>query len=245
MAFPDRGGPKRAGMSTSARILVVDDDAATRAMIRFHLESAGHRVLEASDGARGLVTAKAEKPALVILDLMMPELDGLSLAGELRRLGATVPILMLTTRVEIEDRVSGLQAGADDYLGKPFDGRELLARVQALLRRSEREAASCRILKFDEIDVDLENQQATRKGEPFPLTRTEFALLSIMAKHLGSPVSRELMLDEVWGYTYYPTTRTVDTHIWRLRKKLGDNADAPRWIRRSQGNGYLLTCPVG
>ncbi len=229
-------------MSTQARILVADDDPAMRAGIKLCLEGAGYRVLEAEDGGVGLQRTLEEKPALVVLDVMMPRLDGVTAAAELRRLGVTTPILMLTTRMEVEDRVSGLSAGADDYLGKPFDRRELLARVQALLRRDHRQVASRRLLRFNAVVVNLENRTAIRDGVPLALTRTEFALLDLLAKHLDAPVSREQMLDSVWGYTYFPSTRTVDTHIWRLRKKLGDSGDQPRWIQKAHGEGYILRC---
>lgn len=229
-------------MTASARVLVVDDDPAMRASLRLALAAAGHRVLEAADGERALKLAQQEKPALIVLDVVMPALDGVSVAAELRRLGIATPILMLTSQVDVPARVNGLEAGADDYLGKPFDRRELLARVQALLRRERRTVQSRRVLRFDEVEVNLETRTASRAGAPLTLTRTEFALLELLAKHLGAPVSRDLMLDSVWGYTYFPSTRTIDTHIWRLRRKLGDSGESPRWITRAQGEGYMLTC---
>ena len=225
----------------SARVLVVDDDAAMRASMRICLEAAGYRVLEASDGKQGLERAQQEKPALIVLDVVMPAMGGLEVASELRGHGNTTPILMLTTRQEVSQRVSGLMAGADDYLGKPFDGRELLARVHALLRRQAKQTQKQRTLRFDQMTVDLERKTATRGSVSLPLTRTEFALLELLAAHMDAPVSRELILDAVWGYTYFPSTRTVDTHIWRLRKKIGDNGENPRWIKRIQAEGYLLT----
>jgi two-component system, OmpR family, response regulator MprA len=227
--------------SESARILVIDDDATMRASIQHCLHAVGYRVLEAADGAQGLELARAEKPALIVLDVVMPVLGGLETAAELRRLGDTTPILMLTTRQEVPERVGGLMAGADDYLGKPFDRRELLARVHALLRRELRQSQNRRVLHFGPVTIDLEHKTATRGDMPLPLTRTEFALLELLAAHLGSPVSRDLMLDAVWGYTYFPSTRTVDTHIWRLRKKIGDNGETPRWLKKVQGEGYVLT----
>lgn len=231
------------GMPSNARILVVDDDAAMRATVRLCLESAGYRILECTDGAKALETVQSEQPALIVLDVMMPNLDGLSTAQELRRVGVTTPVLMLTTRSEIPQKVAGLEAGADDYLAKPFDRRELLARVQALLRREERQNRTRRVLRFGEIEVNLESRSATKSGVPLSLTRTEFSLLELLAKNLGAPVTRNQMMDSVWGYTYFPESRTVDTHIWRLRKKLGDDGDAPRWIRNVQGQGYVLLQP--
>ena len=225
----------------TARVLVVDDAAVMRASIRLCLETAGYRVLEAADGKEGLELAQKEKPALVILDVIMPVMGGIEVASELRAHGSVTPILMLTTRQEVPQRVSGLMAGADDYLGKPFDGRELLARVHALLRRQAKQTQRQCVLRFDQVTVDLEHKTAQRGGGPLPLTQTEFALLEMLASHMDSPVSRDLILDAVWGYTYFPNTRTVDTHIWRLRKKIGDNGENPRWIKKVHGEGYLLT----
>jgi DNA-binding response OmpR family regulator len=196
------------------------------------------------DGAQGLEMIAKEKPDLIILDVMMPNLTGIEVATEVRRLGLTTPVLMLTTRSEVAQKVEGLQAGADDYLGKPFDRRELLARVQALLRRLNfsQTAQTISSLRFGDVTVDLEKHTAFKGETPLPLTRTEYALLELLAKNMGSPVSRDLILDAVWGYTYFPSTRTVDTHIWRLRKKIGDNGDEPRWLKKAQGEGYILTC---
>ncbi|MFT3780415.1 MAG: response regulator transcription factor [Nibricoccus sp.] len=230
-------------MTPLPRILVVDDEKPMRASICQCLLSEGYRVLEAVDGAQGLEMIAQEKPALIVLDVMMPNLTGLEVAAEVRRLGLTTPVLMLTTRNEIPQKVAGLEAGADDYLAKPFDRRELLARVQALLRRQNFGQVQKKVsqLKFGEVIVDLEKKTATRGAVQIPLTSTEFALLELLGKHLGSPVSRDLILDAVWGYTYFPSTRTVDTHIYRLRKKIGDNGEDPRWLRKVQGEGYVLT----
>jgi len=233
-------------MKLLPRILVVDDERPMRASICQCLQAEGYRVLEAADGALGLDLIAKEKPALVILDVMMPNLTGLEVAAELRRLGLTIPVLMLTTRQEISEKVEGLNAGADDYLGKPFDRRELLARVQALLRRqtTTQTTQAISVLRFGEVEVDLSKLTAHKGKTPLPLTRTEYALLELLAKNMGAPVSRDLILDAVWGYTYFPSTRTVDTHIWRLRKKIGDNGEAPRWLKKAQGEGYVLTSDV-
>ena len=232
-------------MSTLPRILVIDDDGAIRASVVRCLQAPGYRVLEAVDGAQGVEVALKEKPALIIIDVMMPRLGGLEAVEEMRRLGINVPVLMLTTRSETPERVKGLMAGADDYLGKPFDRDELLARVHALLRKHTRQAPASRVLRFDELVVDLDQKTARRGGEDVALTRTEYALLELFAGNLGGAVSREQMLDAVWGYTYFPSTRTVDTHIWRLRKKIGDSGENPRWLKRVQGQGYVLSCSNG
>lgn len=233
-------------MKLLPRILVVDDEPPMRASICQCLLAEGFRVLEATDGALGLEMIAKESPALVILDVMMPNLTGLEVAAELRRLGQNTPVLMLTTRSEVAQKVAGLEAGADDYLAKPFDRRELVARVNALLRRqgvSEKKKQISR-LRFGEVEVDLEKRTASRGKTMLALTNTEYALLDLLAKNMGAPVSRDLILDAVWGYTYFPSTRTVDTHIWRLRKKIGDNGDEPRWLKKVQGEGYLLSCDV-
>lgn len=230
-------------MKLLPRILVVDDERPMRASICQCLLAEGYRVLEAFDGAQGLEMVGKEKPTLVVMDVMMPNLTGIELAAEIRRLGMNIPILMLTTRSEVSQKVEGLEAGADDYLAKPFDRRELVARVQALLRRQavHETAKAVRLLRFGDVEVDLEKREAVKAGAPIPLTRTEFALLELLAKNLGCPVSRDLILDAVWGYTYFPSTRTVDTHVWRLRKKIGDSGEEPRWLKKAQGEGYLLT----
>lgn len=211
------------------------------ATVKLCLTGAGYRVLEAADGTQGLELAIAESPDLVILDVMMPGMNGFEVCAALRQRKFAQPILMLTTRQEVADRVKGLGLGADDYLGKPFDARELLARVHALLRRFQRITAEPPVLRFAQVVVDLGKQTATRKGKPLPLTKTEFAILELLAATPGEPVSREHLLASVWGYTYLPSTRTVDTHIWRLRKKLGDDSDKPQWIKSLPGRGYALT----
>ena len=233
-------------MSLLPRILVVDDERPMRASICHCLQAEGYRVLEAADGVAGLETIAKEKPSLVILDVSMPNLTGLEVAAELRRLGLMIPVLMLTTRQEVAQKVEGLNAGADDYLGKPFDRRELVARVQALLRRqgTTATAQAISVLRFGEVEIDLVKHTASKGKTPLPLTRTEYALLELLAKNMGASVSRDLILDVVWGYTYFPSTRTVDTHIWRLRKKIGDNGETPRWLKKAQGEGYILTADV-
>jgi two-component system, OmpR family, response regulator MprA len=233
-------------MKLLPRILVVDDERPMRASICQCLQAEGYRVLEASDGAQGLEMITKEKPELIVLDVMMPNLTGIEVVAAVRRLGLNTPVLMLTTRNEVPQKVEGLDAGADDYLGKPFDRRELLARVQSLLRRqsASRTADAISVLRFGDVVVDLGKRTASSGKTALPLTRTEFALLELLAKHMGTPVARDMILDVVWGYTYFPSTRTVDTHIWRLRKKIGDNGEEPRWLKKVQGEGYVLTCDV-
>ncbi len=226
-----------------SRILIVEDDSSLMFVVRTVLENHGYRIIQADNGGTGLELALKEHPDLVVLDVDMPVLNGIEVCQELRRLHFGAPILMLTVRQHIEDKVTGLNAGADDYLGKPFDGRELLARVQSLLRRRSREEQELLALELGDVRVDFGGKTATRAGRPLALTKTEFALLGLLARHSGQTVSRETILDVVWGYARFPNTRTVDTHIWRLRKKIGDDGDEPRWIKRIHGQGYSLIAP--
>lgn len=222
------------------RILVIEDDRTMLSAIELSLKEQGYRVIEARDGNEGLTLALAQKPDLVVLDVLMPGLSGFELCRELRRLNFASPILMLTGLHHVDDRVKGLNAGADDYLPKPFSLRELYARVHALLRRNERDRQQRLVLAFDDLRVDLAHRTAVRHGQPVSLTKTEYALLDLLGQHAGEVVSRQTILDVVWGYTRFPSTRTVDTHVWRLRKKLGDGGDHPRWIQHVHGQGYLL-----
>jgi len=204
------------------------------------LSAEGYRVLSAADGERGLRRALDEKPDLILLDIMMPKLDGFALCAELRRLANTLPVLMLTAKGLIEDRVAGLDAGADDYLVKPFSTDELLARVRALLRRFERHSKAAGRLRLGEVEIDLVRQTAARHKREIHLTAKEFAMLRLMAEAEGEPVTRERFLDVVWGYAAFPTTRTVDNHIASLRSKLEPDPDEPRWITTVHGVGYKL-----
>jgi DNA-binding response OmpR family regulator len=222
------------------RILVIEDETAMRTALADLLNAEGYRALTAADGERGLVRALDEKPDLILLDIMMPKLDGFALCAELRRLSNAVPVLMLTAKGLVEDRVTGLDAGADDYLVKPFSTEELLARVRALLRRAERKTRTPLKLKMDDVEIDLARQTATRGKRELHLTAKEFAMLRLMAEAKGEPVTRQRFLDAVWGYTAFPTTRTVDNHIASLRAKLEKNPDAPRWIKTVHGVGYKL-----
>ncbi|HEX7577212.1 MAG TPA: response regulator transcription factor [Verrucomicrobiae bacterium] len=222
------------------RILIIEDETPMRTALADLLVAEGYRVLTAADGASGLQRALDEKPGLILLDIMLPKLDGFALCAELRRLSNAVPVLMLTAKGQIEDRVTGLDAGADDYLVKPFSTEELLARVRALLRRVERKTKSPVKLKLGETEIDLARQTAFRGKKPVHLTAKEYAMLRLLAEANGEPVTRERFLDAVWGYTAFPTTRTVDNHVASLRAKLEKNPDDPRWIKTVHGVGYRL-----
>jgi len=222
------------------RILIVEDELPMRTALQDVLLGEGYRVLTASDGAAGLERVLSEKPDLVLLDVMMPRMDGYSVCAELRRLSISLPILMLTAKGQIDDRVQGLDVGADDYLVKPFSTEELLARVRALLRRVQRHTRVPSRLKLGDVEIDLARQTAKRGRKELNLTSKEFAMLRLMAETPGEPVSRERFLDVVWGYTAFPTTRTVDNHVASLRSKLEKAPEQPKWIKTVHGRGYKL-----
>jgi DNA-binding response OmpR family regulator len=225
---------------SSERVLIVEDERPMRIALQDVLAGEGYRVLTAAEGESGLQRAVQEKPDLILLDVMMPKLDGYALCAELRRLGNPVSILMLTAKGQVEDRVTGLDAGADDYLVKPFSTEELLARVRALLRRTRRQGHTPSRMKLGEVEIDLARQTAARGRKSLHLTAKEFAMLRLMAEAAGEPVSRERFLDLVWGYTAFPTTRTVDNHIASLRAKIEPDPEQPRWIKTVHGVGYRL-----
>src|SRR5512136_1953130 len=222
------------------RILIIEDELPMRTALHDVLAGEGYRVLTAADGESGLHRAIDEKPDLILLDIMMPKLDGYAVCAELRRLSNPVPILMLTAKGQVEDRVQGLDVGADDYLVKPFSTEELLARVRAVLRRFQRQTKMPTKLVLGEAQIDLVNQTATRGRKTLHLTAKEFAMLRLMAETPGEPVSRDRFLDVVSGYTAFPTTRTVDNHLASLRSKLERDPEDPRWIKTVHGVGYKL-----
>lgn len=222
------------------RLLVIEDEYAMRRALEDLLVAGGYRVLAAADGEAGLEAVRAEQPDLVLLDVMLPKLDGFALVAELRRLGLAVPVLLLTAKGGVEDRVTGLDAGADDYLAKPFSAEELLARVRALLRRAVRDAELPRTLRLGDVEVDFIRQEARRGRRAVHLTAKEFALLRLLAGARGGVVSREKFLDAVWGYGAFPTTRTVDNHIAVLRQKLEPDPAQPQHVLTVHGAGYRL-----
>lgn len=223
-----------------SRILIIEDETPMRTALEDVLAAEGYRAISAADGESGLHRAIAEKPDLILLDVMMPKLDGFAVCAELRRISNSAPVLMLTAKGQIDDRVRGLDAGADDYLVKPFSTEELLARVRALLRRFQRQTQAPVQLKLGEVEIDLARQTAVRGKKIIHLTAKEFSMLRLMAERSGEPVSREKFLDAVWGYAAFPTTRTVDSHVASLRRKLETDPNAPRWIKTVHGVGYKL-----
>jgi DNA-binding response OmpR family regulator len=224
-------------------VLVVEDDPAILEGLQASLRVERHDVLTASDGQTGYRLAREKKPDLVILDLMLPKMGGFEICRKLRAEKFTAPILMLTARGDETDRVLGLDLGADDYVTKPFSVRELLARVRALLRRASGEDKAERLpdeLRFDDVVVDFRRCEALKRGAAVELTRKEFGVLRLLAAKAGEVVSRDDLLNGVWGYESYPNTRTVDVHIALLRSKLEDNPSTPRRLITVHGMGYKL-----
>jgi DNA-binding response OmpR family regulator len=221
-----------------SRILVVEDDAAILRGLRDNLASESYEVITAADGAEGLRLSQDGEPDLIILDLMLPKLSGYEICRKLRDQGSHVPILMLTARGDEADRILGLDIGADDYVSKPFSVRELLARVRALLRRSDPQRAPLDQLTFGDVVVDFLQYEARKKGQPVEMTPKEFGVLRYLAVRAGEVIQRQQLLEEVWGYENYPTTRTVDNHIASLRAKLEDDPAEPRHLLTVHGVGY-------
>jgi DNA-binding response OmpR family regulator len=223
-----------------SRILIVEDDADIASLVERYLRRAGHDTDVVGSGDRALVSARQQVPALVVLDLMLPGLDGMEVCRALRRDPGTrtVPIIMLTARSEEADRIAGLREGADDYVTKPFSAAELVARVDALLRRARRwEDAGAQPLAFGPIVIDRQGHRVTQDGAEVRLTAKEFLLLEYFLQHRGRVLSRDLLLTDVWGYRYTGGTRTVDVHVRRLREKLPFLADAIETVKQF---GYRL-----
>jgi two-component system alkaline phosphatase synthesis response regulator PhoP len=223
----------------SGKILVVDDEAKIVKLVRSYLEQAGYTVVEANDGQTALIQARREKPDLVVLDLGLPGIDGLDVARTLRRERDT-PIIMLTARIEDTDRIVGLELGADDYVTKPFNPRELVARVRAVLRRTGGATAAPEVLRGGDLVLDLGGHQATLEGRPLDLTPTEFDLLSVLLQNPGRVFTRLELLERVQGYAYEGYERTIDAHVKNLRNKLSDDPRHPRYIKTVFGVGYKL-----
>ncbi len=221
-----------------AKILVVDDEKTIVKGLKFGLEKEGYEVVAAYDGEEALAVFAAEKPDLVILDLMLPGVDGFEVCRRLRK-GSEVPVVMLTARGEDIDKILGLELGADDYVTKPFNPRELVARVKAILRRAQtQDPAQLRVIKVQELQIDLFQHKVRVKDKDVDLTSKEFALLSLLASHPGRIFSREQLLEQIWGYDYYGDARTVDVHIRHLREKLEQSPGSPKLILTVWGAGY-------
>lgn len=224
-----------------SRILIVEDELAMRMVLTDILTAEGYKVMVAENGEAGLQQARRQKPDLILLDVMMPKLDGLAVVETLRRGGVNVPVLMLTAKGLTSDRVAGLDAGADDYLVKPFSKSELLARVRAILRRmARRKAEIVRTLQLGTVVVDLVRMEARSGGREIHLTAKDYGILRLLAEAAGAPVTREQFLDVVWGVNAFPTTRTVDMHMAALRVKLESDPANPLYLKTVHGVGYRL-----
>jgi DNA-binding response OmpR family regulator len=220
------------------RILVVEDDPAILRGLSDNLTLESYEVLTAPDGATADRLVGEARPDLIVLDLMLPKLSGYELCRKLRSEGVTTPILMLTARGEEADRVLGLDLGADDYVTKPFSIRELLARIRALLRRTRSSSELPDELRFGDVTVDFRSYEAKRGSEKVELTPKEFQLLRVLAARSGEVVSRQELLEEVWGYETIPNTRTVDNHVASLRAKVEPDRSSPRHVQTVHGVGY-------
>ena len=221
-----------------AKILIVEDEPNMVAGLRDNFEFEGYQVITAPDGVAGLERALSESPDLVILDVMMPRMSGLDVCKQLKSKRPAIPIIMLTARGQEVDKVVGLELGADDYVTKPFSIRELLARVKAVLRRSGNIPKRDEKFSFGEVEVNVRSCQVTRKGKALDFSSKEFELLKYFLVHPGETLSRDRLLEEVWGYEHFPTTRTVDAHIVRLRQKVEPKPEEPRFILTVHGTGY-------
>jgi two-component system alkaline phosphatase synthesis response regulator PhoP len=206
--------------------------------LRDNLEYEGYEVIAAGDGEEGLNRALTESPDLILLDVMLPRLSGLDVCRQLRGKGLETPIIMLTARGQEIDKVIGLEIGADDYVTKPFSLRELLARVRAHLRRSARPAAEIESYRFGHIELNFSKHQALKNGQPIDLSPREFEILKYLIRHRGETITREQLLDEVWGYDNYPLTRTVDNHIAKLRQKIEEAPAEPQYLITVHRVGY-------
>jgi len=223
------------------RVLIIEDDADTAAQLATALEGSGHQTEHAADGERGLERARAGGHDALIVDRMLPKLDGLSLVRTLRAEGRGVPVLFLTALDQVDERVSGLEGGGDDYLVKPFAFSELLARLQALLRRRGAEAAETR-LKVADLELDRLKREVHRAGKPVTLQAREFQMLEYLMLHAGEVVTRAMLLQEVWGYHFDPQTNVVDVHVSRLRSRIDGDGQAPL-LHTVRGTGYCLRDP--
>ena len=227
----------------SALILIVEDEKNIVDILNFNLRREGYDTLEAFDGRTGLQLALEKNPDLILLDLMLPQLDGYEVCRQIREAGSSIPILILTAREDEDDKVKGLELGADDYITKPFSVRELLARVKTNIRRSAmitESADDTDALRFGALSIDTAGYTVFKDGKPLELTAREFELLKFLATHAGTVFSREALMEQVWNYEYAGDARTVDVTIRRLREKVEDTPAHPIYILTRRGVGYLF-----
>jgi len=224
------------------KILVIEDDPGILLSLKDEFESQGYTVYSAEDGEKGLEIAKQQRPDLIILDIMLPVLDGYEVCKRLRMEGDTTPIIMLTVKDKEIDRVLGLELGADDYVTKPFSLRELMARVKAVLRRTEERAKDLATYNFAQVELDFKKYEAKKKGKKLELTPLEFQMMKLFIQRKGEVISRDDFLDKIWGEdNTYVSFRTVDSHIANIRKKIEDDPSSPKHIISIRGVGYKFT----
>ena len=225
-----------------SKVLIVEDETNIRQLVKYNLEKESYQILEAEDGFQGLRLAKTEKPDLMLLDLMLPQMDGLEVCRSLKGNQATaaLPIIMLTAKSEEIDKVIGLELGADDYMTKPFSPRELVARVKAVLRRSQKEAALPGELSVGRLRFNFSRYEVHMGNAKLELTPKEYELLKMLATNLGKVFTREQLLEKVWGYEYFGDTRTVDVHVRHLRAKMSTDPETADALETIRGFGYRL-----
>ncbi|MGB3017539.1 MAG: response regulator transcription factor [Ignavibacteria bacterium] len=220
------------------RILVVEDDPAISTGLKASLETEGYKILVVNDGEEGLNAAMNENPTLILLDIMLPSMSGLEICMKLRNKGVVTPIIMLTARTEEADKLLGFELGADDYVTKPFSMKELLARIKAILKRRVAIEDSFDFYEFDDVKVNFKNMETTKGDKHVKMSLKEYELLKFFIRHIDEVVTRNTLLDEVWGYDVFPTTRTVDNYIMMLRKKIETNPAIPKHIQTIHSAGY-------
>jgi DNA-binding response OmpR family regulator len=225
-------------------ILLVEDETTLAETLRYNLEREGYKVLLASDGVQGLELARRDSPDLIVLDVMLPRLDGFSVCRILRQ-EVDTPIIMLTARYDEVDRIAGLELGADDYIGKPFSLGEFLARIRAIMRRSDKSSlrANREVLEVSELKVDTGSRRAWRSSSELALSQKEFDLLTCLMRNRGMALSRDLLLERVWGFDFLGDSRTVDVHIRWLREKIEHDPAKPQYIQTVRGVGYRFEEP--
>lgn len=228
------------------KILIVEDEQSIATLIEYNLQEANYETTIASDGEKALQLIKKESFDFVVLDIMLPKVNGIEVCTRLRRQGNNIPILMLTAKSEEENKVTGLQAGADDYLTKPFSPKELIARIEAIFRRIDKYTDNEQVdyIRIGDIKIDLVKYEVYVANTLIEFTKKEFDLLVYLAKHQGEIISREQMLYEVWGYDYAGDTRTVDMQVSRLRDKIEKNSKEPEYIKTVWGRGYRMENPT-
>jgi DNA-binding response OmpR family regulator len=220
------------------RILVIEDDPAISTGLKASLETEGYKIIVVNDGEEGLNAAMNENPTLILLDIMLPSMSGLEICMKLRNKGVVTPIIMLTARSEEADKLLGFELGADDYVTKPFSMKELLARIKAILKRRVAIEDSFDFYEFDDVKVNFKNMETTKGDKHVKMSLKEYELLKFFIRHIDEVVTRNTLLDEVWGYDVFPTTRTVDNYIMMLRKKIETNPAIPKHIQTIHSAGY-------